>query len=71
MKNLKSLDFKYHKLNPKLAIARNRPREIKDEPNKQPFRAPILGDHTQQILNEIGFSKDKITNLKERGVIEY
>ena len=49
----------------------NSPIKIKDEPKKQPYRAPILGEHTQQILNEIGFSKDKITNLKERGVIEY
>ena len=49
----------------------NSPFKISDEPKKQPYRAPILGEHTQEILKELGFKKDKMINLKERGAIEY
>jgi len=49
----------------------NSPFKISDEPKKKPYRAPILGEHTQEILKELGFKKDKMINLKERGAIEY
>ena len=47
------------------------PIKIVDEPKKQPYRAPILGEHTQEILKEIGMKEDKIDELKEKGAIEY
>jgi len=47
------------------------PIKIVDEPKKQPYRAPILGEHTQEILKEIGMKEDKINELKEKGTIEY
>ena len=47
------------------------PIKIVDEPKKQPYRAPILGEHTQEILKEIGLKEDKINELKEKGTIEY
>lgn len=47
------------------------PIKIVDEPKKQPYRAPILGEHTQEILKELGMKEDKINELKEKGTIEY
>ena len=47
------------------------PIKIVDEPKKQPYRAPILGEHTQEILKKIGMKEDKISELKEQGAIEY
>jgi len=49
----------------------NSPINIVDEPKKQPYRAPILGEHTQEILKKIGMKEDKISELKEKGAIEY
>ena len=49
----------------------NSPIKIVDEPKKQPYRAPILGEHTQEILKKIGMKEDKISELKEKGAIEY
>ena len=49
----------------------NSPIKISDEPKKQPYRAPILGEHTQEILKGLGFDENKITKLKETGAIEY
>ena len=49
----------------------NSPIKISDEPKKQPYRAPILGEHTQEILKGLGFNEDRITKLKEIGAIEY
>jgi len=49
----------------------NSPIKITDEPKKQPYRAPILGEHTQEILRELGFKEDNINSLKEKGTIEF
>ncbi len=49
----------------------NSPIKISDEPKKQPYRAPVLGEHTQEILTGLGFDEDKISKLKELGSIEY
>ena len=35
------------------------------------YRAPVLGEHTQEILTGLGFDEDKISKLKELGAIEY
>jgi crotonobetainyl-CoA:carnitine CoA-transferase CaiB-like acyl-CoA transferase len=31
--------------------------------------APELGQHTDEVLTQIGYSQEKIADLKERGVI--
>ena len=49
----------------------NSPINIVDEPKKQPYRAPILGEHTKEILQKIGMKEDKIDELKKKGAIEY
>ena len=49
----------------------NSPINIVDEPKKQPYRAPILGEHTKEILKKIGMKEDKIDELKKKGAIEY
>ena len=49
----------------------NSPIKINDEPKKQPYRAPVLGEHTQEILKGLGFDENKINKLKEKGAIEY
>ena len=32
-------------------------------------RAPLIGEHNQEIYQELGFAKDELSNLKEAGVI--
>ena len=49
----------------------NSPIKISEEPKKLPYRAPVLGEHTQEILTGLGFDEDKISKLKELGAIEY
>ena len=49
----------------------NSPINIVDEPKKQPYRAPILGEHTKELLKKIGMKEDKIDELKKKGAIEY
>ena len=49
----------------------NSPIKISDEKKKQPYSAPVLGEHTREILKELGFKEEKINNLKQRGAIEY
>ena len=31
--------------------------------------APQLGEHTEEILSDLGFSREKIKGLKEKGII--
>lgn len=32
-------------------------------------RAPLIGEHNQQVYHELGFAKDQLLRLKEAGVI--
>lgn len=45
------------------------PIKFKNEPGRVDFALPMHGEHTFSILSEIGFKQDKITDLKNRGVV--
>ena len=32
-------------------------------------RAPTLGEHTDQILQQLGYSSDEVTRWREEGVV--
>lgn len=32
-------------------------------------RAPILGEHSEEILSELGYSNDEVERLRDRGVV--
>jgi formyl-CoA transferase len=32
-------------------------------------RSPLLGEHTEEVLGQLGYSKDEIANLREAKVI--
>ena len=47
----------------------NSPFNIKDENKKDPYRAPRIGEHSKEILEEIGINKEQQIDLKEKGTI--
>jgi crotonobetainyl-CoA:carnitine CoA-transferase CaiB-like acyl-CoA transferase len=44
------------------------PVQFDEQPNR-PVRGPEHGEHTEEVLLEIGFSWDRIGTLKQRGSI--
>ena len=44
------------------------PVKLSDSPNDV-RHSPLLGEHTDEVLREIGMSKDEITAAKEDGVV--
>jgi hypothetical protein len=38
-------------------------------PSQPPTPAPLVGQHTDEVLREAGFSEDAIAQLESRGVI--
>ena len=40
-----------------------------DTPARDPGRPPTLGEHTEAILNELGYDDAAITDLRTRGVL--
>ena len=47
----------------------NSPINISDEEKKRPYRAPIIGEHTCEILDELGIKKEIQNLLKEEGSV--
>ena len=47
----------------------NSPFNIKDEKKKSPYRAPRIGEHSKEILEDIGISEEQQMTLKEKGTI--
>ncbi|MDD9891606.1 MAG: CoA transferase [Gammaproteobacteria bacterium] len=45
------------------------PVELSETPGEIRSRAPTLGEHTDQIMHELGYSEDEITELRDRRVI--
>ncbi len=44
------------------------PAKLSESPWKE-GRAPLLGEHTKEVLSEAGYSEDQINDLKEKGII--
>ncbi|MCF8107864.1 MAG: CoA transferase [Desulfohalobiaceae bacterium] len=47
----------------------NNPIKLSETPNRTRCPAPQLGEHTQNILTELGYSQEEILGLKSAGVI--
>ena len=45
------------------------PITIKDENKKDSYRAPSIGEHTREVLNEMGIDKDTQDKLRDEGAI--
>ena len=45
------------------------PVELSKNPGKISFRAPTLGEHTDIILNELGYKQEEIESLREKRII--
>lgn len=45
------------------------PVELSETPGKIRHRAPTLGEHTDQIMQELGYTVEQITELKDKRVI--
>ncbi|MCH8174512.1 MAG: hypothetical protein IIC59_04920 [Proteobacteria bacterium] len=45
------------------------PVELSDTPGEIRHRAPTLGEHTDQILQRLGYSEAEIIELREQRVI--
>jgi crotonobetainyl-CoA:carnitine CoA-transferase CaiB-like acyl-CoA transferase len=45
------------------------PIRLSDTPGVIRGRAPLLGEHTESILAEIGYSTAEVAHLREAGVV--
>jgi crotonobetainyl-CoA:carnitine CoA-transferase CaiB-like acyl-CoA transferase len=54
---------------PKPAPIAKVPVFLSDTPGGIRHRAPVLGEHTDAIMTELGYSKAQIATLREKGVV--
>ena len=47
----------------------NHPIKVSSAPQVQPTRAPELGEHSEEILRELGYGAEQIAALRDRGAI--
>ncbi len=40
-----------------------------DEEKRWPSRAPAIGQHTDEVLGELGFTADDVEELRSAGVV--
>ena len=45
------------------------PIRIADEQKRTPSRAPSIGEHTDEVLGELGFSLQDVAELRSAGVV--
>jgi formyl-CoA transferase len=45
------------------------PIRINDEEKRAPSRAPAIGQHTDEVLGELGFTADDVDELRSAGVV--
>ena len=62
------LDVDYPGL-PKPAPIADTPVRLSKTPGGVRHRAPTLGEHTEEVLGEIGYSAEDISALRESGVV--
>jgi formyl-CoA transferase len=55
--------------NPKYTV--NSPVTVKESPKVAPRIAPGLGEHTDQVLQELGFDSSEIDGLRASGAIPH
>ena len=48
----------------------NNPIKLSKTPSRVTSRAPDLGEHTDQIMRELGYSEQDIADLRKAGIIE-
>jgi crotonobetainyl-CoA:carnitine CoA-transferase CaiB-like acyl-CoA transferase len=46
------------------------PWQFSETPASWRRKAPGFGQHTEEILSELGYTKEDLTHLKEEGVIQ-
>jgi crotonobetainyl-CoA:carnitine CoA-transferase CaiB-like acyl-CoA transferase len=46
------------------------PWDLSETPASWRRKAPMLGEHTEEVLLEMGYSKDAITKLREEGAVQ-
>jgi formyl-CoA transferase/CoA:oxalate CoA-transferase len=47
----------------------NNPIKLSRTPAENICKAPDLGEHTDQILTDLGFNSEKIEELRDNGII--
>lgn len=58
-----------HALNPDFKMVGS-PVKLSDTPVEYKRPAPMLGEHTDQVLSQLGLSAEQLATLKEKGIIE-
>jgi formyl-CoA transferase len=53
----------------KLKLTISSPLQIHDVPKVPARRAPDLGEHNDELLNELGFSHDEIERFRDSGAV--
>ena len=48
----------------------NSPLELKDFPKRQPVAPPILGQHTTEVLRELGYDEERIAELQSQNIVQ-
>jgi crotonobetainyl-CoA:carnitine CoA-transferase CaiB-like acyl-CoA transferase len=45
------------------------PAKLSHTPEKKKMPAPLFGEHTQQVISELGYTSEEINKLREKQVI--
>jgi crotonobetainyl-CoA:carnitine CoA-transferase CaiB-like acyl-CoA transferase len=47
------------------------PIQFMDEPGRASFRSPAHGEHSREIVRELGYRAEEIEQLRKKGVIQH